>query len=35
VFWDNRCTRHQAIWDYYPLDRGGHRVSIVGERPAA
>lgn len=35
VFWDNRCTQHQAIWDYYPLDRAGHRVSIVGERPAA
>ena len=35
VFWDNRCTQHQAIWDYYPLDRGGHRVSIVGERPSA
>ncbi|HXQ46042.1 MAG TPA: TauD/TfdA family dioxygenase [Caulobacteraceae bacterium] len=35
VFWDNRCTQHQAIWDYYPLDRSGHRVSIIGERPAA
>jgi taurine dioxygenase len=35
VFWDNRCTQHQAVWDYYPLDRAGHRVSIVGERPRA
>jgi taurine dioxygenase len=35
VFWDNRCTQHQAIWDYYPLDRAGFRVSIIGERPAA
>ena len=35
VFWDNRCTQHQAIWDYYPLDRSGYRVSVVGERPAA
>ncbi|MBS0410485.1 MAG: TauD/TfdA family dioxygenase [Proteobacteria bacterium] len=35
VFWDNRCTQHQAIWDYYPLDRAGHRVSIIGDRPAA
>ncbi len=35
VFWDNRCTQHQAIWDYYPLDRAGYRVSIIGERPAA
>ena len=33
VFWDNRCTQHQAIWDYYPLERAGHRVSVVGERP--
>ena len=35
VFWDNRCTQHRAVWDYYPLDRAGYRVSIVGERPAA
>ena len=35
VFWDNRCTQHQAIWDYFPLARSGHRVSIVGHRPAA
>jgi taurine dioxygenase len=35
VFWDNRCTQHHAIWDYYPLDRAGFRVSIVGERPKA
>ncbi len=35
VFWDNRCTQHQAIWDYFPLSRSGHRVSIVGERPQA
>lgn len=35
VFWDNRCTQHQAVWDYFPLDRSGHRVSIIGERPAA
>jgi taurine dioxygenase len=35
VFWDNRCTQHHALWDYYPLAREGHRVSIVGQRPAA
>ncbi|HWA62786.1 MAG TPA: TauD/TfdA family dioxygenase [Caulobacteraceae bacterium] len=35
VFWDNRCTQHQAIWDYYPLERSGYRVSIIGERPTA
>jgi taurine dioxygenase len=35
VFWDNRCTQHQALWDYFPLERGGFRVSIIGERPQA
>jgi taurine dioxygenase len=36
TFWDNRCTQHHAIWDYYPHSRHGERVSIVGtERPAA
>ena len=36
VFWDNRCTQHHAVWDYYPHSRYGERVSIVGtERPAA
>ena len=35
TFWDNRCTQHHAIWDYYPHSRHGERVSIVaGERPA-
>ena len=33
VFWDNRCTQHQAVWDYYPLHRSGYRASIIGERP--
>jgi taurine dioxygenase len=35
VFWDNRCTQHHAVWDYYPYSRYGQRVSIVGERPVA
>jgi taurine dioxygenase len=36
VFWDNRCTQHHAIWDYYPHSRYGERVSIVGkDRPTA
>jgi taurine dioxygenase len=30
VFWDNRCTQHHAVWDYYPHSRYGERVSIVG-----
>jgi len=35
TFWDNRCTQHHAVWDYYPQSRYGERVSIVGERPIA
>ena len=35
VIWDNRCTQHHALWDYYPLDRHGYRVSVLGERPSA
>ena len=36
TFWDNRCTQHHAVWDYYPHTRYGERVSILGEeRPAA
>jgi taurine dioxygenase len=34
VFWDNRCTQHHAVWDYYPHSRYGERVSIIGERPS-
>jgi taurine dioxygenase len=33
AFWDNRCTQHRAIWDYWPHTRSGHRVTIKGERP--
>jgi len=31
TLWDNRCTQHQAVWDYYPNSRYGERVSVVGE----
>jgi taurine dioxygenase len=30
AFWDNRCTQHKAIWDYYPNVRSGHRIQIKG-----
>lgn len=30
AFWDNRCTHHHAIWDYYPHKRFGHRVTVAG-----
>ena len=33
AFWDNRCTQHHAIWDYYPQTRHGYRVTIKGDRP--
>ena len=36
VFWDNRCTQHHAVWDYFPETRIGERVTIAGTaRPAA
>ena len=36
TFWDNRCTQHHAVWDYWPHSRYGERVSILGNvRPAA
>lgn len=35
VFWDNRCTQHHAVWDYYPHSRYGQRVAINGQRPRA
>ena len=34
AFWDNRCTQHMAIWDYFPATRSGYRVTVKGERPA-
>ena len=33
AFWDNRCTQHHAVWDYWPNSRYGERVSIVGDQP--
>src|ERR1700721_2207331 len=34
AFWDNRCTQHLAVWDYFPQTRSGFRVTIGGEKPA-
>jgi len=33
ALWDNRCTQHMAIWDYWPNERKGNRVTVKGERP--
>ena len=35
AFWDNRCVQHQAVWDYFPERRYGHRITVKGERPRA
>lgn len=35
AMWDNRCTQHMAIWDYWPNERKGNRVTVKGERPIA
>lgn len=33
TLWDNRCTQHHAVWDYWPESRYGERVSILGTEP--
>lgn len=33
AFWDNRCTWHQAVWDYFPDVRSGFRVTVAGDKP--
>jgi taurine dioxygenase len=33
AFWDNRCTWHQAVWDYFPEVRSGFRVTVAGDKP--
>jgi taurine dioxygenase len=33
AFWDNRCVQHRAMWDYWPHERRGVRVTIKGDTP--
>jgi len=33
AFWDNRCTQHYAVWDYFPQTRSGYRVQIQQTQP--
>ncbi len=33
AFWDNRCALHHAMWDYFPQQRRGYRVTIKGDKP--
>jgi len=34
AIWDNRCSQHMAIWDYFPNVRSGYRIQVKGETPA-
>jgi len=33
AIWDNRCTQHYAVQDYWPAVRNLERAGIVGDRP--
>ncbi|MDC0739943.1 TauD/TfdA dioxygenase family protein [Polyangium mundeleinium] len=33
AIWDNRCTQHYAVQDYWPGVRKMERATIVGDRP--
>jgi taurine dioxygenase len=33
AIWDNRCTQHYAVMDYWPAVRKMERAGIVGDRP--
>ena len=32
-FWDNRCTQHRPVNDYWPQHRKLQRITIDGDRP--
>lgn len=33
AFWDNRCTQHRPVNDYWPARRRLERITIDGDRP--
>jgi taurine dioxygenase len=33
AIWDNRCTQHYAVQDYYPAVRKMERAAIIGDKP--
>ena len=33
AIWDNRCTQHYAVMDYWPAARKMERAGIVGDKP--
>ena len=33
VIWDNRCTQHYAVMDYWPAVRKMERAGIIGDKP--
>ena len=33
AIWDNRCTQHYAVMDYWPAPRKMERAAIIGDRP--
>ncbi|WP_305124582.1 TauD/TfdA family dioxygenase [Streptomyces sp. ODS05-4] len=33
LLWDNRCTQHLAVADYFPRERLMHRMNIHGDKP--
>lgn len=34
AIWDNRCTQHYAVMDYWPAVRKMERAGIIGDRPS-
>src|SRR4051812_5821143 len=33
AIWDNRCTQHYAVQDFWPAVRNFERAGIIGDRP--